>query len=160
MSVSEPRKETDGDALFTASLQWDGPRTVGIGDQIILDRNQPKNLEDPGFQVLTRSSSNGSDPASSPPALHNYYSEFRLGHGDPLLKAAMSTWPHTTTEYSSPTSPRSSKAVRAGSCTTLLDPSSGSCKLPIPDGALLHEPELAGDESDGERRFVLVDEDG
>ena len=29
--------------------------------------------------------------------LHNYYQEFRLGQGDPLLKASMKQWPNTTT---------------------------------------------------------------
>jgi hypothetical protein len=48
--------------------------------------------EDPIFQDLMIHS-----PKSTLP-LHNYYSEFRLGQGDPLLKAAMVKWPNTTTE--------------------------------------------------------------
>lgn len=31
-------------------------------------------------------------------ALHNYYSEFRLGHGDPLMKSSMESWPYTSTK--------------------------------------------------------------
>jgi hypothetical protein len=139
MAVSEPTKETDGDPLFTASLNWGGPRTVDIGERIILDRNQPKCSEDPCFQRLTKSLTWSTDSASRCHALHNYYSEFRLGHGDPLLKAAMRNWPHTTTEYSSPDPPCKSKSVPAGSCTTLFDPSSVTFKLPISDVALLQD---------------------
>ena len=36
-------------------------------------------------------------PKSTLP-LHSYYNEFRLGHGDPLIKAAMRSWPCTTVD--------------------------------------------------------------
>ena len=48
--------------------------------------------EDPNYQDLMIHS----PPAALP--LHNYYSEFRLGQGDPLMKAAMEKWPYTSTE--------------------------------------------------------------
>eukprot|EP00980_Cylindrotheca_fusiformis_P008903 scaffold1900_cov123-Cylindrotheca_fusiformis.AAC.29 len=41
-------------------------------------------------------------PANGDLPLHNYYSEFRLGQGDPLMKAAMKQWPCTTTEDEEP----------------------------------------------------------
>ncbi len=160
MTVSEPKKETDGDDLFTASLTGGGPRMVEMGERIILDRNQPKDFEDPSFQLLTRSATNGADPASRLLPLHNYYSEFRLGHGDPLLKAAMSNWPNTTTDCSSPDSPRSSKSVRGGSCTALMDPSFTISKMPFSDVVPVHKLVLAQDDCVGERRFILVDEEG
>ena len=46
--------------------------------------------EDPNYQDLMMHSTEPNLP------LRNYYSEFRLGQGDPLLRAAMANWPYTS----------------------------------------------------------------
>lgn len=133
MDTSGPRKDTDGDDLFTASLKGTGPRMVQKGERIVLYDNQPKDSEDPGFHDLVKPSSNGADPAAGLLPLHNYYSEFRLGHGDPLLKASMGSWPNTTTDFADPVSPHNPKSTRAGSCSTLMDASLLPSHLPFVD---------------------------
>ena len=71
--------------------------------------------QDPLYQDLMIHSPKASLP------LHNYYKEFRLGQGDPLMKAAMEKWPCTTT------SGDEDKGLQHGErpCTTLCDPMSG-----------------------------------
>jgi hypothetical protein len=85
-----------------AVLKYAGPRTVSMGERIILTEHQPKRYEDGEYSNLMKSSSGGDASLAQLIPLHNYYSEFRLGHGDPLLKAAMSQWPCTTTDFSDP----------------------------------------------------------
>lgn len=109
--------------------------------------------------------------------MHNYYGEFRLGHGDPLFKAAMSHWPCTTTDYSLPQMPDSprlhaqarSKSLGASSSscraiveaagTDLMDPSSVASLWPFADIVQLDHLNLEAALTK-ERRFVLLDSSG
>jgi hypothetical protein len=145
-----------------AALKWGGPRTVRYGERIILTEHQPKVNEDEEFNVLMRSTSGGGDDSSASARLlplHNYYGEFRLGQGDPLLKAAMDHWPCTTTDFSDPVVTPNRKN-RPASCTALMDPASVASLLPFNDILMLHHLDLEHEHTVRERRFVLLDEQG
>lgn len=60
-----------------------------------------------------------SNPSSS--GLHNYYTEFRLGQGDPLLKAAMKQWHNTTVDNEG----EDNDHIIIKKCTTLSNPLAG-----------------------------------
>ena len=74
--------------------------------------------EDPNYQDLMIHSTPNALP------LHNYYSEFRLGQGDPLMKAAMETWPYTSTEeepVEATKKPKRKHAQKKQGCNILAD---------------------------------------
>mmetsp|Transcript_43333 Transcript_43333/g.105008 ORF Transcript_43333/g.105008 Transcript_43333/m.105008 type:complete len:233 (+) Transcript_43333:332-1030(+) len=118
-----PRKDSGGDPLFDAALRSHGRRNLdelcsspSSPTTIILTEHQPRRPSDPNFEGLLNSSvattattTTMSGSGSAPPAMHTYYNEFRLGHGDPLIKAAMKRWPCATTDYSLPECPDSPK---------------------------------------------------
>jgi hypothetical protein len=132
-----------------------------MGERIILTEHQPKINEDEEFNTLMRSTSGGSGDDSSARfvPLHNYYGEFRLGQGDPLMKAAMEQWPCTTTDFSEPVvNPNRKK--RPASCTALLDPAFGASLLPFNDIVRLEHLDLDHEHTIRERRFILLDDQG
>jgi hypothetical protein len=121
-TMIELRKTAKGDPLFDAARKWEGLNTVNKEHEAAGMVHQ-----DPIFQDMMIHT-----PKSTLP-LHNYYSEFRLGQGDPLLKAAMKKWPYTTTGDDEDTEAEQQKqeqVVRTRSLGhypdhTLADPSSG-----------------------------------
>jgi hypothetical protein len=185
----QPHKDVGGDPLFDAALQCTGPRTFESGSTIILTEHQPHTTHDPSFDKLFTSSSPPASPNSTSamamntmmtlPAMHNYYGEFRLGHGDPLFKAAMKRWDCTTTDYSVPEIPdipkihaqARSKSLGAtptvSSCRALMESTgrdivaapSSSSMWPFVDIVELDHLQLEA-AMVKERRFVLLDEQG
>jgi hypothetical protein len=110
------------------------------------------------------SSSSDDDSSMRLMPLHNYYGEFRLGHGDPLFKAVMQQWPCTTTEFCEPESSsnyrkRKLSTAGDGSCTTLLTPS--ATMMPFNDIVKLDHFKLEEHDDNlvRERRFVILDGD-
>jgi hypothetical protein len=121
-TMIEIRKTAKGDPLFDAARKLEGLSTVKKEQEAagVVYR-------DPIFQDMMIHS-----PKSTLP-LHNYYSEFRLGQGDPLMKAAMKKWPYTTTgddedkeaEQQKQEPVVRTRSLRHYSDHTLADPSSG-----------------------------------
>jgi hypothetical protein len=104
-------------------------------------------------------------PKSALP-LHSYYSEFRLGQGDPLLKAAMKRWPFATRRneecpYSSslPSRPSLTRALTGPPCRVLSDPSVVVLGERLPTDIILHMDNVGHIEGNGERRYVLMSDD-
>jgi hypothetical protein len=160
-TMTEIRKISNGDPLFDAARKWEGLNTANKEQEAAGVVHQ-----DPIFQDLMIHS-----PKSTLP-LHNYYSEFRLGQGDPLMKAAMKKWPFTTTgdEDKETEQPKLEPVVRTRSLGrypdhTLADPSSGHQFWSFNDVVHIdQEGKLVGtkrgDADDAadtkERRFVIV----
>ncbi|KAG7351914.1 hypothetical protein IV203_007962 [Nitzschia inconspicua] len=158
--MSEPKKDSSGDPLFDAALKWAGPRTVTLGERIILTEHQPRDHADAEYLQLMRSSSSEDPSTLRLMPLHSYYGEFRLGHGDPLFKAAMQQWPCTTTEFCEPESNHRKRKLRDGSCTTLVNHLATASMMPFNDIVKLNHLDLEHESIVRERRFVLLDEDG
>jgi hypothetical protein len=143
-----------------AALKWAGPRTVSLGERIILTEHQPRDNVDAEYSQLMKSSSIEDASTMRLMPLHSYYGEFRLGHGDPLLKAAMQRWPCTTTDFAEPESLHRKTSVGDGSCSTLVNPCSSASMMPFNDIFKLNHLDLEHENTVRERRFVLVDDDG
>lgn len=62
--------------------------------------------------------------------LHNYYSEFRLGQGDPLMKASMGQWPYTTTDEDRQPKVPSPKLDCGKKCTAVGFPACSTVAAP------------------------------
>jgi hypothetical protein len=160
-TMKEIHKLANGDPLFDAARKWEGLNTANQEEEAAGVVRQ-----DPIFQDLMIHS-----PKSTLP-LHNYYSEFRLGHGDPLMKASMKKWPFTTTgdEDKEAEQQKQEPAVRTRSLGhypdhTLADPSSGHHFWSFNDVVHIdQEGKLVGtkrgdDDAPAEakeRRFVIV----
>jgi hypothetical protein len=74
------------------------------------------------------------DGQSNSLPLHNYYSEFRLGQGDPLMKAAMKQWPYTSTEGDEtpkPITPESIKPDKGENCNIVGFPVCSAVAAPL-----------------------------
>jgi hypothetical protein len=166
--MTEIRKTEKGDPLFDAARKWEGLDTVNQEQEAAGVVHQ-----DPIFQDLMIHT-----PKSTLP-LHNYYSEFRLGQGDPLMKATMKKWPYTSTgdddednNNKEGEQPKQEPVVRTRSLGhypdhTLADPSSGhqfwsfNDVVHIDQEGNLVGTNKRGDEHDNaaeakERRFVLL----
>lgn len=143
-----------------AALKWAGPRTFSVGERIILTEHQPKDNEDTEYQQLMKSTSMEDASSARLMPLHSYYGEFRLGHGDPLFKAAMQRWPCTTTDFTEPESIANHRKRSDGSCNVLMDPSAAATVMPFNDIVRLNHLDLEHENTVTERRYVLVDEDG
>ena len=87
MPMPSPAKFHHGDPLFSAVCNHSHVEEHHLNN----DRRRLHHQEDPILMDLMIHC-----PKSSSLPLHSYYSEFRLGQGDPLIKAAMKRWPFTT----------------------------------------------------------------
>jgi hypothetical protein len=129
-----------------------------MGERIILTEHQPKDDEDPEYSHLMKSSTDEDLSSMRWMPLHSYYGEFRLGHGDPLFKAAMQQWPCTTTDFAEPETTATRKtSFGDGSCTSLTCAAS---MMPFNDILKLDQLGLEHENTVRERRYVLLDDEG
>jgi hypothetical protein len=150
-----PAKINHGDPLFSAATEhWNEKTARPAGsDENFNQQGGGTIQQDPIFMDLMIHC-----PKSALP-LHSYYSEFRLGQGDPLMKAAMKRWPFTTIpeEEEHPFRPPLTRALVVPPChvlSALLSPTSIRQDI-------LHMDDVGHIEqgSSGERRAVLMSDD-
>jgi hypothetical protein len=129
-----------------------------MGERIIPTEHQPKDNEDPEYSHLMKSSTDEDPSTIRLMPLHSYYGEFRLGHGDPLFKAAMQQWPCTTTDFAEPETSTTRK-ISSGDIFC-LSPHSAASMMPFNDILKLDQLGLEHESTVVERRYVLLDEEG
>ena len=143
-----PSKREIGDPLFSAFVkEWSE-------DTKAEQKHISNGIQDPCYLGAT-------DDASQALPLHSYYSEYRWGHGDPLMMAAMKRWPYTTVPEDQQMRhlPRT-QALAIPPCRTIIDPSIMSVRgLPHDMMHMDNVGHIEQSGAEGERRFILLSDE-
>ena len=143
-----PSKHQVGDPLLAAFVnEW----SLETKEE---QKHSSNGIQDPCYLGAT---SNTSEALP----LHSYYSEYRWGHGDPLMLAAMKRWPYTTVPENQQMHflPRT-KALAIPPCRSLIDPSIMSIRgLPHDMVHMDNVGHIERNGAEGERRFILLSDE-
>lgn len=147
--MTSPSQRQIGDPLLAAFVnEWSVDTTED-------EKNMSNGSQDPCYMGAMNDMSQAALP------LHSYYSEYRWGHGDPLMLAAMKQWPYTTVpeEHQMHHLPRT-QALAIAPCRSIIDPSILSVRgLPHDMLHMDNVGHLEQSGAEGERRFILLSDE-